>query len=149
MYPIKPHLKSSFTQKLDRIGRLCASYQQKCWKSVNFAHPFSSGVVFSGAAESHTLDPTSMATHGVGGFELTGSNTAVQPEPAHGTTNRNPMTLWASQKDSEVIPETRNLQNLQEVPISHITISFKIPLLINTNVIHKREASIRKNEWVS
>jgi len=47
---------------------------------VNLAHPFS-GAAFSGAAESHTLDPTSMATQGVGGFELTGSNTAVHPEP--------------------------------------------------------------------
>lgn len=44
------------------------------------AHPFS-GAAFSGAAESHTLDPTSMATQGVGGLELTGSNTAVHPEP--------------------------------------------------------------------
>lgn len=58
------------------------SYQQKGWKSVNLAQPFSSGALLCGAAESHTLDPTSMATGGVG---LTGSNTAVQPAPADTT----------------------------------------------------------------
>lgn len=84
LYFIKTYFQYFFIQKLERNAKnLCLFYQQKGWKSVNFAHPFSSGVAFSGAAESHTLDPTSMATQGAGGFEFTGSNTAVHPDPAH------------------------------------------------------------------
>lgn len=56
------------------------TYQQNGWKSVNLAHPFSSGVAVSGAGASHTLEPTSKATQGEGGLEFTcSSNTAVHP----------------------------------------------------------------------
>lgn len=65
-------------------------------------------MVFSGAAESHTLDPTSMATQGAGGFEFTGSNTAVHPDPRDTEQwtgmLRSFQNLWTSQK---VIPETK------------------------------------------
>lgn len=53
----------------------CIYYQQKGWKSVNLAQPFSSEAK---APAAHTLEPTSLAAPGTGAAGITGSSkTAV------------------------------------------------------------------------
>lgn len=140
-----PHISEILPGKSDREQEnVGPSYQQKGWKSVNFAHPFSSGVGFSGAAESQTLDPTSMATQGVGGFEFTGSNTAVHPDPAdtdHGAAIPDrPQNLWPSQKRSRVVPETEG-----EGP-SHGTTS-KRPGAAASQAVDSRPANPAPRHW--
>lgn len=51
-----------------------ASEQQKGWKSVNVAQPFSSGAEVLEVPAAHTLEPTSITTPGAGTAVFTGSS---------------------------------------------------------------------------
>lgn len=55
------------------VPRGCA-HQQKGWKSVNVAQPFSSGAEALGVPAAHTLEPTSITTPGAGTAVFTGSS---------------------------------------------------------------------------
>lgn len=59
-------------------------HQQKGWKSVNLAQPFSSKAEGLGVLAAHTLEPTSTATPGAGTGEFTGSSNTVHEVPAGG-----------------------------------------------------------------
>lgn len=62
----------------DSISDVC--YQQKGWKSVNLAQPFSSAIEGPAA---HALEPTSLAAPGAADSGFTGSSkTAVHVVPA-------------------------------------------------------------------
>lgn len=70
------------------------SEQQKGWKSVNLAQPFSSRAEVLGALAAHTLEPTSIATPGAEAVGLTGSSNTVhvpsEPLSVRGT------SFWAA-----------------------------------------------------
>ena len=57
------------------------THQQKGWKSVNLAHPFSSASVAAGweSGVSQAEKPTPAA----GAFEFTSPKSAIQPVPEH------------------------------------------------------------------
>lgn len=59
-------------------------HQQKGWKSVNLAQPFSSKAAELGVLAAHTLEPTSTATPGAGAGEFTGLSNTVHEVPAGG-----------------------------------------------------------------
>lgn len=61
-------------------------HQQKGWKSVNLAQPFSSGAEVLGEPAAHTLEPTSSATAGAGpaAMGVTGPSNTAHGEPARG-----------------------------------------------------------------
>lgn len=67
----------------DGVAAQLAPYQQKGWKSVNLAQPFSSRAEVLGALAAHTLEPTSIATPGAEAVGLTGSSNTVHV-PARG-----------------------------------------------------------------
>lgn len=68
-------------------------YQQKGWKSVNLAQPFSSEVEGLWVLAAHTLEPTSTATPGAGTGEFTGSsNTAHEVPSGRDTADQAPLT---------------------------------------------------------
>lgn len=65
-------------------SRPAPPHQQKGWKSVNLAQPFSSKAEGLGVLAAHTLEPTSTATPGAGTGEFTGSSNTVHEVPAGG-----------------------------------------------------------------
>ena len=63
-------------------------HQQKGWKSVNLAQPFSSKAEGLGVLDAHTPEPTSTATPGTGTGEFTVSSNTAHEAPAGGRHSR-------------------------------------------------------------